>query len=144
VLLRAPNAGLVEQTKEGHMKARYAIVFMLAGGVMGAAAVQGIHAQTKAPVYFIFENELTNKEAYTEEYVPEAVATIKAHGGRLLAIGKTTTFSGDPPKDSTGIMVWDSMEQLEGWFSSPEYKKIRAVGEKYAKYRNFAVPGAAQ
>ena len=126
------------------MKARYAIVFMLAGGVMGAAAVQGIHAQTKAPVYFIFENELTNKEAYTEEYVPEAVATIKAHGGRLLAIGKTTTFSGDPPEDSTGILVWDSMEQLEGWFSSPEYKKIRAVGEKYAKYRNFAVPGAAQ
>jgi hypothetical protein len=30
------------------------------------------------------------------------------------------------------------------WFNSPEYKKIRAVGEKYAKYRNFAVPGAAQ
>jgi uncharacterized protein (DUF1330 family) len=34
--------------------------------------------------------------------------------------------------------------QLEGWFNSPEYKTIRAVGEKYAKYRNFAVPGVAQ
>ncbi len=126
------------------MKMRQAIILLLAGGVMGAAAVQAIHAQTKPPVYFIFENELMNREGYTKEYVPEAVATIKAHGGRLLAIGKTTTFSGDPPKDSTGILVWDNMEQLEAWFNSPEYKKIRAVGEKYAKYRNFAVPGVAQ
>ncbi len=126
------------------MKMRQAIILLLAGGVMGAAAVQAIHAQTKPPVYFIFENELMNRESYTKEYVPEAVATIKAHGARLLAIGKTTTFSGDPPKDSTGILVWDNIEQLEAWFNSPEYKKIRAVGEKYAKYRNFAVPGVAQ
>jgi uncharacterized protein (DUF1330 family) len=126
------------------MKLRYAIVLMLAGGVMGAAAVQGIHAQTKLPVYFVYENTLTNKEAYIKEYLPEALATIKAHGGRVLAAGKTTSFSGEPPKESTGILVWDSMEQLEGWLGSPEYKKIRAVGEQYATYRNFAVPGYAQ
>jgi len=126
------------------MKVRYAVALLLTGGAMGAAAVQGIHAQTKPPVYFVFENELTNREGYTKEYVPEAVATIKAHGGRLLAIGKTTTFSGEPAKDSFGILVWDSMEQLEGWFNSPEYRKIRAVGEQYAKYRNIAVPGVAQ
>ena len=126
------------------MKLRYAIVFTLAGGVIGAAAVQGIHAQTKPPVYFVFDNVLTNKEGYTKEYLPEAIATIKAHGGRLLAAGKTTSFSGEPPKDSTGILIWDSMDQLEGWFNSPEYRKARAIGEKYATYRNFAVPGVAQ
>lgn len=125
------------------MKARYAIVFMLAGSVLGAAAVQGIHAQTKPPVYFIFENQLTNAEGYRKEYLPEAAATIKAHGGRILAAGKPTSFAGEPAKDTAGILVWDSMEQLEGWFNSPEYRKIRAVGEQYAKYRNFAVPGIA-
>jgi hypothetical protein len=36
------------------------------------------------------------------------------------------------------------MEQLNEWFNSADYKKIRAVGEQYAKYRNFAVPGVPQ
>jgi uncharacterized protein (DUF1330 family) len=126
------------------MKIGHAVLLLLAGGVMGATAVGSIQAQAKPPVYFIFENELTNREGYTKEYIPEAIATIKAHGGRVLAVGKTTSFSGDPPKDSTGILVWDSMEQLEGWFSSPEYRKIRAVGDQYAKFRNFAVPGVPQ
>jgi uncharacterized protein (DUF1330 family) len=133
-----------EQIEGRFMKISYAIAFMLAGGVIGAAAVQGLHAQTKPPVYFIFENELTNPEAYKKDYLPEALATIKAHGGRLLAAGKPTSFAGEPPKNSAGILVWDSMEQLEGWFNSPEYRKVRAVGEKYATYRNFAVPGVAQ
>lgn len=126
------------------MKARYAIVFMLAGGVMGAAAVQAIHAQAKPPVYFIWNNEVFNREGYTKEYLPEAVATIKAHGGRILAAGKPTPLAGEPPKDSAGVQVWDSMEQLQGWLNSPEYRKAREIGEKYAKYQNFAVPGVPQ
>ena len=126
------------------MKVRYAIGFMLAGAALGAAAVQGLHAQANPPVYFIFENEFTNREAYTKEYLPIAVATIKAHGGRVLAAGKPTAFAGDPPKDTAGILVWDSMEQLNEWFNSADYKKIRAVGEQYAKYRNFAVLGVPQ
>ena len=145
-MLLSLNAWLVEQTKRGGMamKTSYAVIFMLAGTAMGAAAVEGIHAQTKPPVYFIFDNQLTNPEAYKKEYLPEAVATIKAHGGRILAAGKPTGYAGDPPKDTAGILVWDSVEQLEGWFNSPEYRKIRAVGEQYAKYRNFSVPGIAQ
>ena len=126
------------------MKARYAVVLMLAGGAVGAAAVQGLHAQAKPPIYFVFDNEISNREGYTKEYLPEAVATIKAHGGRVLAAGKPIGFAGDPPKDTAGVLVWESMEQLNAWFNSPEYKKIRAVGEQYAKYRNFAVPGIPQ
>jgi uncharacterized protein (DUF1330 family) len=126
------------------MKLRYAVVFVLAGGIMGAAAVQSIHAQAKPPVYFVYENELTNRDGYIKEYLPEALVTIKTHGGRVIAAGKATPFSGEPPKDSTGILMFDSMEQLEGWLNSPDYRKIRAVGEQYAKYRNYAVPGYPQ
>lgn len=92
----------------------------------------------------IFENEMMNKEAYEREYVPEAVATVKSHGGRMLAAGKATAFSGDPPKEIVGISAWENMEQLEDWPNSPEYRKVRAIGEKYAKYRTFAVSGVAQ
>ncbi len=116
------------------MKIRYAVALVLAGGVIGAGAIQAIHAQTKPPVYFIFENELTNREGYLKEYLPLAVAAIKAHGGRILAAGKTPSYSSDPPKDSVGILVWDCTEQLEGWLNSPDYKSARAIGDKYAKY----------
>ena len=36
------------------------------------------------------------------------------------------------------------MDKLNGWFNSPEYKEARAIGLKYAKYRNYAIPGVAQ
>jgi len=124
------------------MKTRYAVALTLLAGVgLGAATVQAIHAQAKPPVYLIFENELTNRDGYTKEYLPNAVATIKAHGGRILAAGKATSLAGDPPKDTVGIVAWDNRDQFEGWFNSPEYREARAVGEKYAKYRNLLIEG---
>ena len=127
------------------MKTRYAVgLAMLAGAALGAGAIQTLHAQNKPPVYFVAENELTNPEGYKKEYLPLAQPTIKAHGGRYLAAGQATALAGEPPKGRVVILVWDSMEQLQGWFNSPEYRKARAVGEKYAKYRNYAVPGVAQ
>jgi uncharacterized protein (DUF1330 family) len=117
---------------------------LLAGVAIGAAAIQTIHAQAKPPVYFIAENELTNPEGYRKEYLPGAQAAIKAHGGRYLAAGTATAFAGDPPKGRVVILAWDSIEQVRGWFNDPEYKKARAIGEKYAKFRNYAIMGVAQ
>ena len=121
-----------------------ATLAMLTGVGLGAAAVQGLHAQAKPPVYFVAENELTNSEGYRKEYLPLAQASIKAHGGRYLAAGDATSFAGDPPKGRVVILVWDSMDQLQAFFNSPDYKQARAIGEKYAKYRNYAIPGVAQ
>ena len=129
------------------MKTTHKLVLtLLAGAVIGAAAVGALHAQSKPPVYLVYENELTNRDGYLKDYVPTAIATIKAHGGRVLAAGKPTTYAGEPPREpaSFGILAFDSTEQLEGWLHSDEYKKIRAVGEQYAKYRNIAVPGFPQ
>ena len=122
-------------------KTSTAVMSMLVGIVIGTAAIQGLHAQTKPPVYFIAENQLTNPDGYKNEYLPLAQASIKAHGGRYLAAGDATPFAGEPPKGRLVILVWDSMEQLKGWFESPEYKKARAIGEKYAHYRNYAIAG---
>src|SRR5215475_2572879 len=51
---------------------------MLAGTVIGAAAVGGLHAQSKPPVYLVTEINVTNPEAYGTEFAPKAQATIKA------------------------------------------------------------------
>jgi uncharacterized protein (DUF1330 family) len=127
------------------MKAHYAaIAAMLVGIGLSTLAIETLHAQTKPPVYFIAENDVTNPEEYKTEYLPLAQASIKAHGGRYLAAGTATSFAGAPPKSRVVIHVWDSMEQLREWFNSPDYKAARKIGEKYAKFRNYAIPGVSQ
>jgi len=124
---------------------------MLAGAAIGAAAVNGLHAQAKPPLYVVSEIDVTNPEAYGKEYAPKAQALIKASGGRFLAIGglagagagKVTAFDGEAPKRTT-VQVWDSMEQYQAYRSLPAFKEARQIGEKYAKFDTFAVEGVSQ
>ncbi|NOJ45406.1 DUF1330 domain-containing protein [Bradyrhizobium archetypum] len=130
------------------MRSNYRIAVAVTAGVaIGALAVQGLHAQAKPPVYFVAEIDVTNPDAYAKEYAPKAQAIIKAAGGRFLAIGGSaattgtvTAFDGDAPKRVV-VQVWDSMEKIRAWRANPEYVELRKVGEKYAKFRSFAVDG---
>ena len=130
------------------MSSSYKIAVAVTAGVaIGALAVQGLHAQAKPPVYYVAEIDVTNPDAYAKEYAPKAQAIIKAAGGRFLAVGGSaattgtvTAFDGDAPKRVV-VQVWDSMEKIRAWRANPEYVEIRKVGEKYAKFRSFAVDG---
>ena len=121
---------------------------MLAGTVVGAAAVSGLHAQAKPPVYLITEIDVTNPEAYGAEFAPQAQATIKAAGGRFVVIGGAagvgakpiTAMAGTPPKRLT-IQVWDSMDAINAWYKGADYQAALKIGEKYATFRRFAIEG---
>jgi len=127
------------------MKTRYTVALsMLAGAAVGAFAIQGLYAQAKPPVYFVVENEISDVQGYLKEYAARARDMIKANGGRYLAAGDATTFVGEPPKSRVAIFVFDDLQQIQTWLNSPEYKDLRKVGEKYAKFRNYAVPGVLQ
>ena len=128
------------------MKTHLAVSLAVAAGFgLGAITVHGLHAQAKPPVYFV----VTNPDAYAKEYVPKAQAIIKAAGGKFLAIGgaaggaKVTAFDGEAPKRAV-VQVWDSMEKIQAWRNNPEYKEARKIGEKYAKFRSYAIEGMAQ
>jgi uncharacterized protein (DUF1330 family) len=128
------------------MKSHYTIAFaMIAGFGLGAAVIEGLHAQVKPPVYTVTEIQVTNIEAYTKEYAPLAQASIKTSGGKLLAAGqKVTTLEGAPPAPRVAIQVWDSLETAQKWRDSTDYKKAREIGDKYAKFRAFAIEGIPQ
>jgi uncharacterized protein (DUF1330 family) len=121
---------------------------LLAGTVIGAAAVTGLHAQAKPPVYLVTEIDVTNPEAYGKEFAPKAQAIIKESGGRFVAIGGTagagakavTAMAGTPPKRVT-IQVWDSVEALNKWYNGADYQAALKIGEKYATFRRYAVEG---
>jgi uncharacterized protein (DUF1330 family) len=126
------------------------VLGMVAGIGIGATTVQVLHAANHPPVYYVAEQDISNPECYANEFVPLAAATIKAAGGRYVAAGgvgssgKVTGFDGEPPKSRVVIHVWDSLEQIQAWYNSPEYKNARKIGDKCAKFRSFAVDGVSQ
>jgi hypothetical protein len=47
------------------MKTRYTVALsMIAGAALGGAAIQGLHAQAKPPVYLIGQIDVSNEEGY--------------------------------------------------------------------------------
>ena len=128
------------------MKTQYTVALaVVAGFGLGAVAVQGLHAQAKPPVYYIAEVDVTNPEAYAKEYAPRVQASVKAAGGRLLAAGgKITVIEGAPPKSRVAVQVWDSLDKIQAWRNSAEYKEARKIGDKYAKFRAFAIEGLSK
>ena len=127
------------------MKANFKVtIALVAGAVIGGAAIQGLHAQAKPPVYTVSEIDVTNVAAYEKEFAPIAQASIRKSGGKILAGSqKVTSLEGAPPKSRVTIQVWDSLEQAQAWRNSADYKAARMIGDKYATYRAFAVEGMA-
>ena len=128
------------------MKTYYTVgLSMLAGIAVGAVAVQTLHAQATPPTYRISEIQITDVDAYTKEFAPKAQAALKGAGGRFLAAGqKVYALEGEPPKTRVTIQVWDSLEKMKAGYDSAEYKEARKIGDKYAKFRAFAVEGLPQ
>jgi uncharacterized protein (DUF1330 family) len=133
-------------TEEGKMRPRYAVALsILAGALIGGAAVQTLNAQIKPPVYLIAMNEVTDQQNYLKEFSKPTQASVKVAGGRYLTIGGSITpLDGTPPKARIVIQVWESMEKLKAWYNSPEFEAIRKNGMKYATFHTFAVEGVAE
>ena len=131
------------------MKTGYAVALaMLAGVGIGGAAIQSIHAQTNRPVYLVTEIDVTDPGAYDTEYAAKVQASVKAAGGRVLALGGAggagakfvTQVEGPPPKRVV-IQVWDSLQKMQAWRSSDDYREACEIGDQCAKFRSYAVDG---
>jgi uncharacterized protein (DUF1330 family) len=84
-------------------------------------------------------------DAYQREYVPVVQASIKASGGRVIAAGQNVVaLEGSPPGSRVAINQFDSLEAVLAWRSSAQYKEARKVGDKYAKFRAFAIEALPQ
>jgi uncharacterized protein (DUF1330 family) len=126
------------------MKSKYKVVFALvAGTIVGGMAVQRLNAQANPPVYVIQEIEVSNPDSFLKEYAVKSRSLGRAFGGRIIVAGsgKITPIEGEPPKSRVVVLQWESFEKIKAWINSPEYKELRKIGDKYAKFRIFAVEG---
>ena len=117
----------------------------LAGVAVSTAAIHELHAAASPPVYVVTEVDVSDLAAYQKEYVPVVQASIKASGGRIIAAGQNAVaLEGTPPAARVAINQFDSIGAVLAWRSSAQYKEARKIGDKYGKFRSFAIQGVSQ
>ena len=115
-------------------------VAVVAGAALGAAAMQGLHAQAKLKAYSVTEAEVLDPAALAV-YTPLIQAAIKGAGGRTFntAGGRTIAFTGEAPR-RVGIIEWDSLEQAQAFVNSAAFSNLAPQRNKAEKYiRQYAV-----
>lgn len=129
------------------MKSNRKIAAALIGSfVLGAGAVQLLHAQTTPPAYTVAMINVKDEEGYKKDFLPEAQKMIKEGGGKYIAGGwnKTTPMDGPPPPNRVVVLQFESASALKKWWESGLEKLQKEVGHKYADFQTFAVEGIEQ
>jgi uncharacterized protein (DUF1330 family) len=115
---------------------------MIAGFGLGAGAVHELHAQAAPPAYVISEIDVLDESGYSNQYIP-LINKVLAAGGqkRLVSGGNTLAIDGDPPKPRIVLSVFENMDKAQAVFTSPAYLEAQNIGQKFAKFRIYAVEG---
>jgi uncharacterized protein (DUF1330 family) len=116
------------------------------GLVVGGGAIQMLHAQSKPPAFVVAEIAVRDLEGYEMNYLKPAQKTIADHGGKYLAGGfnKTVTLTGSEPPNRVVLLQFANMDAVQARRKEGEADLENNVGEKYAKFRAYAVEGVAQ
>jgi len=128
------------------MKSNYKLaIALVAGAALGAAAVQGLHAQAKPPAFAVAMVDITNKDGFLKEFAAKAQKALRDNGGKAMVRGdKLVTLYGGAPKGRIVIWRFDSLDQAVAAYNSAAYKEAKAIGDKYASFQIFAVEGLAE
>jgi uncharacterized protein (DUF1330 family) len=110
------------------------ILAVVIGASLGAAAVQGLHAQAKPKAYTVALNEVIDPAA-TAAYGPLVQAEIKAAGGRIFntAGGKVVAIIGTAPPNRVAINEWDNLDQAVAFYKSKAYTDLAPQRDKAQK-----------
>jgi uncharacterized protein (DUF1330 family) len=123
------------------MRMRYGVAMvMCVATALGAAAVTGLRAQPKPPVYIVIEvSEMLDAEAFAK-----AVSTAPTFDGRyIIRSQKVTALDGEAPPTRFVVLAFDSEEKAKVWRDSPAIKEVNAVRLRTTKSRSFMVDGLA-
>src|SRR6266850_5678700 len=101
---------------------------------MGRRSLEEGSAHPVHPVFTVAEIDVSNVDAYGKEYAPKAQALIRAKGGKVLVGSNNVVVLEGQPAKRLAVHQWESMEKAKGWHGSKEYKELRKVGDKYAKF----------
>lgn len=125
------------------MNIKYAFA-MGAGCVLGAVAVQGLHAQGKPPAYLITEVTVKDQDAFMKEFAIPNMKPIQEAGAKFLARGSApVALVGAAPAPRVTVIQFDNMDKAQAWWNSPANKDMQAIGDKYATFHTYLVEGTS-
>lgn len=100
-------------------------------------------SDTSPKGYAIFQEEITDRERYLNEYLPPAARTIEDHGGEVIV--------GDPDPDllegewdhsMTVVIEFPSVEDAHAWYDDPAYEAVKPIRLGASEYANAVIcPG---
>jgi len=114
--------------------------------MLGAGAIQALHAQAKPPAYVVAEVNVKDRAGYEENFLKSTKTDISQHGGKYLAGGydKTLSLVGAELPNRVLIIQFPNMDAVKEWRKQGEEDMENTVGGKYATFRIYAVEGIAQ
>ena len=100
-----------------HTKSKI-VLALVAGVALGAAAVQGLHAQAKPKAFLVTESEVMDRAA-VPPYGTVLSPAMQTAGGRWVNDGtgpteKITAVIGDPPK-RVGVVEFENLDKAQAW-----------------------------
>ena len=133
------------QRKECRMNSKYKIALaLLAGAGLGAAAIQGIQAQTKPPAYVIVAvRKINDADAFKTGVVDKVTPAALAAAGGHYVVRAQKVISLDGPAPQRFVMIaFDSVEKAQAWSDSAAIKEVTAARMKSTDSLSFIVEGA--
>ena len=120
---------------------------LLAGVLIGATAIQGLHAQAKPPAYVVIPilkmNDAAGFKVGVVDKANATAAEMTAAGGQyVIRSEKFTSLDGTPPARLV-IMKFDSVEKAEAFEKTAAQKEINAARVKTTDSLSFIVEGLA-
>ena len=128
------------------MKTRYTVFLsMITGAALGAAAIQGLHAQANPKAILVTESEVLDR-AQVPPYGSVLTPAMQAAGGHWVGGGtgpseKITAVVGDPPK-RLGVVEFENLDKAQAWLKSSGREAIAPQRTKAVKItRQFMFEG---
>jgi uncharacterized protein (DUF1330 family) len=120
------------------------VLVLIAGIVIGAWGVPILKAQTAGhPAYVVAEVHVTDPAGFMN-YAKQVPASLAPYHGKTLARALPDVREGAPPDGDMVIIAFDSLQDANRWYQSPEYSKLIPLRQQSATTRVLIVDGMPQ
>jgi uncharacterized protein (DUF1330 family) len=127
------------------MKANYKIaIALVAGAVLGGAAVEALHAQATPPTYFVADiSAITDAEGFKAAAV-KAGSSPAAFGGKFIIRTENITALQEAPPKRFVVIEFENLAKAQEWRASAAAQEVNAALNKTTKQRQFFAEGMPQ
>ena len=92
-----------------------------------------------APGYLLVEMNISDPEQY-KQYMAEAPAAVKAHGGEYLVRGgRHETLEGDWQPHRVAVLRFPSYDQAKAFYDDAHYTRVRSLRLGATEYFNMVL-----